>query len=305
MLCDAHLHFFSKGVLSFYARQVAALKDAPDPAAAAALQLGIETPPAEPEALAARWAAELDRQGVARAALFGSAPGEAVAVSRAARAFPDRFVPFQMVNARSADAAAVRRDLVDRGVRGILLFPAMHGYYPDDAICRPVYEAAQQHQLAVFVHLGHLRIAIREKLGIAGAIDAAYGDPAHLIPMLKQFPEVRFIVPHFGCGTLGDLLPGLAGVRNLYLDTSSSNAWINDTPGLSSLDDVFRAVLECPGLGPDRLLFGSDSTVFPRGWRTDIYERQQAALEAIGAPPSDREAIFSGNFERLFGAPIV
>ena len=54
MIEDAHLHFFSKGVLAFYARQVESLKEELDPAAAAAAYLGIEVPPAEPEALAAR-----------------------------------------------------------------------------------------------------------------------------------------------------------------------------------------------------------------------------------------------------------
>jgi uncharacterized protein len=275
------------------------LKEQPDPATAAAQQLGIEAPPAEPETLAARWVAELDRYGVARAALFGSAPGEAGTVSRAARAFPGRFAPFQMVNPRSADAAGMGRELVERGIRGVLLFPAMHAYFPDEAVCLPVYEAAQEHQLVVFVHLGLLKIALRDRLGIRGTIDPAYGDPMRLVSALHQFPGVRFIVPHFGCGTLGELLPAIRGARNLYVDTSSSNSWTAESPAFPTLEAAFAAVLGSPDLGPERLLFGSDSTVFPRGWRVDVYDRQVAALEAIGAPAPDREAIFSGNFERL------
>jgi predicted TIM-barrel fold metal-dependent hydrolase len=299
-LCDAHLHFFSKGVLNFYARQVDGLKEAPDPAAAAAQQLGIEPPPAEPEALAARWIAELDRHGVRRAALFGSAPGEAGAIARAVRAFPERFVPLQMVNPRSADAAGVGRDLVERGIRGMLLFPALHGYFPDDAVCLPLYEAARQHRLVVFIHVGQLKIALRDRLRVPGTIDSAYGDPMRLTTVLHEFADVRFIVPHFGSGTLGELLPAIRGARNLSVDTSSSNAWTADTPAFPTLEAALRAVLECPDLGPEKILFGSDSTVFPRGWRADVHEQQVAALDAIGAPGPDREAIFSGNFERLF-----
>jgi predicted TIM-barrel fold metal-dependent hydrolase len=299
-LCDAHLHFFSKGVLGFYARQVEALRDQADPAAAAAGQLGIEAPPAEPEALAARWIAELDRHDVSRAALFGSAPGEAMAVSRAARAFPERLVPLQMLNARSADATAIKRDFGERGIKGILLFPAMHSYFPDEPVCRPIYEAAQQQELVLFVHLGRLRIAIKDRLGIGGGTDDRYGDPAHLAPILRQFPDVRFIVPHFGGGTLAELLPAMDGIRNLYLDTSSSNSWIGETASYPSLETVLSTVLEHPSLGPERILFGSDSTVFPRGFRTDVYERTLGALDAIGAPSADRERIFGGNFEDLF-----
>jgi uncharacterized protein len=296
---DAHLHFFSKGVLAFYARQAEGLRDALDPASAAAAELGIEPPPAEPEALAARWVAELDRHGVARAALFGSAPGEQSAVSRAARAFPDRFVAFQMVNPRAAESAALTQSFVELGIRGVLLFPAMHGYTPDHPACRPIYDAAREHGLVVFVHLGRLKIAIRDRLKVPGTIDASLGDPTRLAPVLREYADVPFVVPHFGCGTLGTLLPAIHGVRNLYLDTSSSNAWMAETPEFPDLETVFRTVLECPDLGPERLLFGTDSTVFPRGFRADVGQQQAAALDTLNVAAGDRDAIFGANFRRL------
>jgi uncharacterized protein len=83
----------------------------------------------------------------------------------------------------------------------------------------------------------------------------------------------------------------------VHLDTSSSNAWIKYHPGLT-LADVFRRALDV--VGPDRLLFGSDSSFFPRGWVKDVYEQQAAALAEIGAGADVREKIFSGNFARIF-----
>jgi predicted TIM-barrel fold metal-dependent hydrolase len=299
-LRDAHLHFFSKGVVAFYARQVDTFKSTSDPALAAALELKIEPPSAEPESLAGRWITELDRHGVAQATLFGSAPGEQGAIARAVKAFPGRFIPFQMVNARSADLPNVLRDLAEKKIRGVMLFPAMHGYFPDDPVCRPVYEAARENRQAVFVHLGKLRVAIQEKLGIKTEIDETLGDPVRLGLVAREFADVPFLVPHFGCGTLGELLPAIRGLQNVHLDTSSSNAWMADTPAYPTLEAVFQAVLASPDLGPQRILFGSDSTVFPRGFRADVRDAQMAALEAIGAPEADREAIFGGNFERLF-----
>jgi predicted TIM-barrel fold metal-dependent hydrolase len=298
MLEDAHLHFFSKGVFGFYARQAESFREELDPASAAAAWIGVEAPPAEPEALAARWAAELDRHGVARALLFGSAPGEHNAVARAAKACPGRFVPFQMVNPRGADVVGVVRQLHELEIRGVLLFPAMHGYYPDDDACRTVYAAAREHGLVVFVHVGRLQVAIREKLGIRGGIEERFGDATRLGTMVRAYPEVPFIAPHFGCGTFDELLAAAAGARNLYLDTSSSNSWIADSrfPDLAA---VFRAALDAPGVGPERLLFGSDSTVFPRGWRADVYGEQRAALEALGVSAAERDAIFGGNLQRL------
>jgi len=55
-------------------------------------------------------------------------------------------------------------------------------------------------------------------------------------------------------------------------------------------------------VGPDRLLFGSDSSFFPRGWVGEVFERQSSALAQIGASPEVREKIFGGNFDRLFPA---
>ena len=60
---------------------------------------------------------------------------------------------------------------------------------------------------------------------------------------------------------------------------------------------VDRAVV-----GPDRILFGSDSSFFPRGWVMDVYEQQSAALDEIHAGAEVREKIFGGNFERVFAS---
>ena len=78
---------------------------------------------------------------------------------------------------------------------------------------------------------------------------------------------------------------------------SSSNSWINYHPGLD-LAAVFRQALWV--VGPDRLLFGSDSSFFPRGWVKDIFEQQSAALDEVGATAEAREKIFGGNFDRMF-----
>ena len=51
---------------------------------------------------------------------------------------------------------------------------------------------------------------------------------------------------------------------NLHVDTSRSNAWTKYTPGLR-LVNVFRQALAV--LGPERMLFGSNSSFFPRGWQ--------------------------------------
>ena len=84
----------------------------------------------------------------------------------------------------------------------------------------------------------------------------------------------------------------------MYFDTSSSNSWIRYTPGLT-LETVFRSALAV--VGPSRLLFGTDSSFFPRGWQKPIFEEQQRIVSTLGTSAADQALIFGGNFDRLFG----
>jgi predicted TIM-barrel fold metal-dependent hydrolase len=68
-------------------------------------------------------------------------------------------------------------------------------------------------------------------------------------------------------------------------------------PGLT-LDAVFRQALAVAGA--DRLLFGTDSSFFPRGWQAAIADAQRRALDEAGADDAASAKVLGGNFERLF-----
>ena len=57
-----------------------------------------------------------------------------------------------------------------------------------------------------------------------------------------------------------------------------------------------------PGVDAERILFGTDSSTFPRGWRTDVRDSQLAALEEAGANADQVERIMGGNLARLLPA---
>jgi hypothetical protein len=48
------------------------------------------------------------------------------------------------------------------------------------------------------------------------------------------------------------------------------------------------------------VLFGTDSSFFPRGWQQPVYAAQDVAARAAGLSEGDREQIFGGNFDRMF-----
>jgi uncharacterized protein len=294
--CDAHCHFFSSRFLDLLTAGVPGLPET-DRATAVSHRLGWQEP-GTAEELADRWTAELDRHGVARATLIASIPGDEDSVSVAVRRHPSRFVGFFMFNPAAGEIAPrLAHALGPLGLRGICLFPAMHGYRLDDDTVKEVFAAAAAHGGAVFVHCGVLTVGIRKKLGLASPFDLRLGDPLALAAVASRFPSVPVIVPHFGAGLLRETLMAADQCGNIYLDSSSSNSWMKYYPGLT-LETVFRQSLAV--VGAERILFGTDSSFFPRGWQAAIQSAQQAALRSAGASEADREKIFGANFNRLF-----
>jgi hypothetical protein len=174
----------------------------------------------------------------------------------------------------------------------------MHRYhvYEDKAI--EVFEtAASLDEAVVFVHCGVLSLGVRKKLGLASRFAMRFSNPLDLHSVALSYPELPMIIPHFGAGLLREALMVADLCPNIYLDTSSSNSWIKYHPALN-LEEVFRQALEV--VGADRLLFGTDSSFFPRGWQRKVWEDQDAVLERIGVDHPTKEKFFSGTFNRLF-----
>ena len=290
MINDAHCHFFSSRFLELIA---------PDLGGADVLAERLKwDPPGTPTELGDRWIRELNTHEVSRAALMASVPGDAVSVAEAVAHHPHRFVGFFMHNPLGLDSEAVlERAFRELHMRGVCLFPAMHAYPPNDVRVEHVFRAAAEHRAAVFVHCGVLTVGIRRKLGLPSRFDLRLGDPLAVARMALEFPEVPVIIPHFGAGFFREALMAADQCPTIHFDTSSSNSWIKFTPGLT-LESVFRTALST--VGPSRLLFGTDSSFFPRGWQAGLYEEQQRVLKTIGTNDADKAAIFGGNFDRLF-----
>src|SRR4030095_7033353 len=272
MLNDAHCHFFSTQFFATLSRQ----RGRGDTAEALCRELQWDDPGA-PEALADRWVQELDAQGVARSALIASVPGDEASVGTAVSRHPNRFVGFFMIDPSAEQAAErVTHAIVTLWLRVACLFPAMH-HVPlnDPRIDRVVEAVAAQPGTAVFVHCGVLSVGVRNTLGLPSRFDLSLGDPLSITRLALAYPRVPFIVPHFGAGMLRETMMAADACPNILVDTSSSNSWIRYAPGWT-LNGVFKTAMSV--LGPSRMLFGTDSSFFPRGWQRGIYESQKSAM---------------------------
>jgi hypothetical protein len=180
-----------------------------------------------------------------------------------------------------------------------MLFPSLHHFHVSDPSLLPFLEAAAECRMHALTHFGILQIKLRDVLGLPRVYDSRFANPLDLQAVANRFPQIKFIIPHFGCGFFRESLMLGMQCENVYVDTSSSNNWMLTQPHPLTLAEVFqrtRAVLGC-----ERILFGTDSGVFPRGWRKDIFETQKQAMTEAGFSTSEIEMVLAGNALRLFG----
>ncbi len=298
---DFHAHFFAR---PFYE---ALAKASPKPGTPeekmiqVAKDAGLELPSADLAVHTNRWLSEMKRHDVARMAAFASLPEETAAVAQACRASEGLLIPFAVLNPRAgapqevADRAAKFMD--EQGLRGFLLFPAMHHYHPGDSALDPLWKALDQRRAIVFAHCGLLVVKLRELFGLPRTIDIAYASPLGLAGVANRHGGIRIVIPHFGAGFLRETLLVGAQCPNVYVDSSSSNSWRKFQDAPLTLAQVFERALEA--FGPKRVLFGTDSNTFPAGWRAERRAEQQTALEQVGVSEEVRARIFGANAAAL------
>lgn len=299
-IIDFHAHFFSRTFFDTLAGQ-SPLPGSPDERLAAVVhKTGIELPPADVGAHLTRWIEELDRYEVEHMATFASVPEEIPVVGEAAAQSNGRVSAFALVNP-TVEGVAERVDglLAGGAFKGVLVFPAMHHFHVGGPEAAPLLKVLDAHRATIYVHCGLLVVKLRDLLGLPRPQDLAYASPLGVVPAANAFPNVRFVIPHFGAGLFREALLAGAQCPNVYVDTSSSNSWRRTQFPAPSLREVFDRALDV--FGPERILFGTDSNTFPTGWRNDRYEEQKAALQACGVGSDDQQKVFAGNARRVLG----
>lgn len=83
----------------------------------------------------------------------------------------------------------------------------------------------------------------------------------------------------------------------MNIDTSGSNQWVQWMPYDLSIKDLFRKGVET--VGAERIIFGTDSSYFPRGFSEPYLREQLKACYELGLTKNQIEAIFHDNAARL------
>lgn len=238
-----------------------------------------------------RWIAELERHGI-DAVCFVTGGGNDTLASVVA-AHPDRFVGMAHHDPTDPQAAAeLQRAVTSLGLRGYKMFAPRIEVPMADRALYPVWEACERLGIPVLIHFG--------MLGAAGGVSFHPNiSPVVLEPVARDFPTVDFVVPHFGIQHVTDLLFLCWSCPNVHVDSSGSNQWVRWMPYPLTLDDLFRKFYET--IGPQRLLFGSDSSWFPRGFALRYLQDQVRITRLMNMPADELALVFGGNARRLLG----
>ncbi|NIM94004.1 MAG: amidohydrolase family protein [Anaerolineales bacterium] len=251
-----------------------------------------ESPPAEEQAR--RWVEELDAYGIDKVVWVTGGGNDTL--GKIVAMYPDRFIGFAHHDPFEEGAAEeLRRCVEEYNFRGYkTLAPGLDRSIADRAGW-PLWEMCAELEIPALIHFGPMGAG-------GGTMYHENINPLTLHDVAKSFPDVNFVVPHFGCGYVRETLHLCWGVGNVYIDTSSSQQWTRWMPGDLTQKDLFRKYLET--IGPERLIFGTDSSWFPLGFVNRYLLDQLRDCRYLGVREEDIQLIFGGNAVRLLKLEI-
>ncbi len=291
MVIDAHAHYFTANTMKNWLTRGRTVKSFTSRTASRTDMTSIELPD-ENWDTAQKWVDELDRYGIETMGVMVGVEAYDEFLETMKR-FPGRFIGYANINPAQPDAADKVKQAAKDGFKGIKLYPSSwKGLKVYDEPCYPVYDACLANDMLVFLHFG---------ITIGGQADLRNGNPIDIQVPSRDYPDLNFIIAHFGAGWFREVLMMQYQTDNVYGDSSGSNSWMKYLPYDIDLKQIFRKMITTGG--SHKVLFGTDSTFFPRGWRINILEAQVQACNELKADgvinDEDIYKIFYGNIKEM------
>jgi predicted TIM-barrel fold metal-dependent hydrolase len=194
---------------------------------------------------------------------------------------PVRFRPVANINPHlHYPVAAELARQVALGAVACKIHPVHGGFEPADRMLYPAYSWAEERGFPVILHCGTSTFS-----GSANA----YGEPALLDPVFRDFPGLTVVLAHGGRGWWYD--------QAAFLTLMRPNVWL-EVSGLPPhrLADYYGQSLRRLGA---QMIFGTDWPGMP-GVQRNARAVQKVLLEA-GCCDQDVAAALGGNARRVFG----
>lgn len=204
-------------------------------------------------------------------------------VAKIAAENSDIMIPFASIDPAKGKTGAreARRLVREFGVRGFKFHPTMQGFYPDDRMAYPLYEAIQEEGAIALFHTGQTGVGAGMRGGMSMRLK--YSNPIHLDDVAVDFPDMPIIMAHPSFPWQEEALAVATHKPNVYIDMSG---W---SP------KYFPPVLVqyANTLLKHKMLFGSD-------WPAITPDRWLADFEKIDIRDEVRPLILKENARKLF-----
>lgn len=155
------------------------------------------------------------------------------------------------------------------GLLGIKLHPEFQGIFIDAPEMDAVYDGLAKRDLVLLTH--------------AGDKNVDNSNPPRIASVMNRHPDLKLIAAHFGGYQQWAGAEKLLRGKNVWFDTSSTFAFIDDDYAL----ELIRSH------GVEKFLFGSD---YPMG----RYDYEFARLLSLGLSDRELDMIFFENAKKLF-----
>jgi predicted TIM-barrel fold metal-dependent hydrolase len=205
-------------------------------------------------------------------------------VAEAAAENPDVMIAFASVDPHKGlmGVREVRRLISDHGIRGFKFHPTVQGFFPNDRMAYPLYEAIAEAKLPAIFHSGHSGIGTGMRGG--GGLRLKYSNPIHLDDVAADFPDMPIVIAHPSWPWQDEALSVCLHKPNVYIDLSG---W---SPKYFPPQLIQYANTQLK----NKVLFGSDfPLITPERWLADF--------EKIDIKPDVRPLILKQNAVTLLG----
>jgi predicted TIM-barrel fold metal-dependent hydrolase len=157
----------------------------------------------------------------------------------------DMAVGFAAVNPQ-LDPRKTVKEALDEGLVGVKLHPTLQEIHPDDKRLYTMYHLLSENRGVVVVHTG--TSGIGGGINGGGGMKIEYSRPVYVDNVAAEFPNVSFVIAHFGWPWFNEAIAIATQKANVFLDLSGwSPRYIP-----SEVWNYSNTLLQ------DRVLYGSD-----------------------------------------------
>ncbi|MET0968716.1 MAG: amidohydrolase family protein [Tardiphaga sp.] len=196
----------------------------------------------------------------------------------------DVLIPFVSIDPHKGKLGVreARRLINDFGVKGFKFHPTMQGFYANDRMAYPLYEAIQEGGAIALFHTGQTGVGSGMPGGMGMRLK--YSNPMYMDDVAVDFPDKKIILAHPSFPWQEEALAVATHKPNVYIDLSGWSPKYFPPILVRYINTILQ----------DKMLFGSD-------WPVIMPDRWMADFAKLDIRDEVRPKVLKNNARKLLG----